>query len=166
MNWRALTTFEYCERSVRNRLHEIGYAAVTPVEMIERIGAGKRRHLMPSPLLPEYCLVGSEAGFDWPLLKHVRGVKGIMQMDGQPAIIPRLAVEDFIDMSERLEAERMTVRERPGLRAGARVRVLAGPYVGYTTEIAALRSLKARVILDILGLAREVEIAVADLEAA
>lgn len=166
MIWHALTVVPNTERSVRNRLHADGYAAVTPVEMVERVGAGKRKCLVPRPLLPGYCLIGSDR-FDWPAIRATRDVRGLMMIADSPAVIPALAVENLICTMHRLESERLAPpRERPAFRPGERIRIMSGPYAGYTTEFGEMKKLKARVILEILGSAREVEIAMADLEAA
>ena len=165
MIWHALTTYEYAERAVRNRLHEIGYAAATPVEFVQRIGAGKRPHMVPVPLLPEYCLIGSDQGFDWPAIKRTRGVKGIMQMDGAPARIPTLAVESIIAMPDELEAKRFRPTG-PAFAIGARVRVMTGAFAGHASELRSIKQAQARVVLQILGSSREVVISVADLQAA
>jgi transcriptional antiterminator RfaH len=163
--WYAVEVKRYCESRVVRHLALRAVPSFLPfIEVTRRNGAKRISRL--EPLFPGYLFVHVPPVSCEPRLWHVvrwsPGVRTILGCGGIPVPVP----------DEVISAIQERVRElgfiRPGLRfsSGARVRIHRGPFEGLEAifDRPMSRAGRVRVLLELLGQERPVEVDALDLE--
>ena len=101
-----------------------GYSTYLPRLRVHRMVRGRKIERRPA-LFPGYLFVLVEA--QWYSARWSPGVFGLI-MDG---IVPARVPQSAIDEIRRREVGGLIELERQGIRRGARVRILRGPFEGH-----------------------------------
>src|SRR6516165_8260783 len=144
--WACARLVPHQERLALFHLERIGFATYLPRLRERRISHGRRIVVTP-PLFPGYAFITIEA--QWHAARWSIGILGLI-MDGiRPA---RVADQIIDDLRKRERNGLIELPRRDGLKAGDRVRVLAGPLQGQFGLYAGMRPHeRVLVLLALLG---------------
>lgn len=167
MNWFALRTAPQREFAVEQILKRYELSAFVPVETKwKRVGAKKRRTPFSYPMLPRYLFVACDCPYEDILYRPwCRNVSGVVSFDGRPAIIRQDAIQRLAKMSGAAIPTSATSVHR-SFAPGDRVEIVSGPYQGWLVPIESIRGDAAKVLLNMFGSERPIEIPLESLEAA
>lgn len=168
--WYALRTATRRETVVASGLAERGFAFFLPMET-DWQGKPKVRHM--SPLLPGYVFVlaDSDSFADLHGMEAVQGFVRYMRDDGilWPAEFPARAILG-LQMDERngaFDRTRTVKAPRYQPKKGERVKIKAGPYLGYFARVlSAPSSARRKLLIEGFETPRHKTLDVAHLEAA
>lgn len=169
-HWFAIRTApqrEFALAGEHGILRKKGYEVFLPTETKKRKSIKKGRRFVYEvsyPMFTRYIFV--REGFSWLELMAERHVSGVVGFEGQPAPIPDAEITRLKAMSGALIPHRRSVNPHKAVRKGEMAEITYGPYAGQVVKIEGLHGQKARVFLTLFGGAREVEIKLAQLEAA
>lgn len=117
------------------------------------------------PLLPRYLFVADAN--PWELMRQYngRGLTGVLTLDGRRAAV---ASQREIDWLAAQSGGYVNTAQRVGkaLEPGKLVQVTAGPYKDWTVKLESINGRTARILMHMFGGVREVEVPLAQLEAA
>jgi transcriptional antiterminator RfaH len=126
-----------------------GYETYLPRLRERRVSRGRRIIVTP-PLFPGYCFIWIR--LQWHTARWAPGVATVILNGGSPAKVPDTVIEEIrsreldglINLPKPLSA--------PGLRPGAQVKILAGPFRGFVAALVGLRPRqRVEVLLALLG---------------
>jgi transcriptional antiterminator RfaH len=126
-----------------------GYETYLPRLRERRVSHGRRITVTP-PLFPGYCFIWIT--LQWHSARWAPGVASIIRGGECPAKVPDTViaeirsreVDGLINLPKPLSA--------PGLRPGARVKILGGPFCGFVATLVGLRpQQRCEVLLQLLG---------------
>jgi len=141
-----------------------GYETYLPRLRERRISRGRRITVSP-PLFPGYCFIWIQ--MQWHAARWAPGVSTIILNGASPAKVPHTVIEEIrsrevgglIDFPKSLSA--------PGLRPGAQVKILAGPFRGFVATLIGLRPReRVEALLQLLGGEQRVTLSKGDVELA
>lgn len=169
LDWYVITTEPAREDVIARWLEEQGYFTLTPLETRWRLakprcgGKSRKREAYQVPLLPRMVLVGFAEPPRWLAVMDRYGITGVLGINGAPVPMRRGEAERLQQASERL-------RRQSGpraVKAGSKARIAApGLFLGHVVEVRSITGKTARIVQQLFGAAREVEIALDDLDAA
>ena len=184
MAWYAVRTHPQREFTLAGRpdpdgvwlpgvLEKKGYDQVfcpSETKAIKTIKKG-RRAFIPKlyPLFTGYIFVGGS--FSWLELMaepHITGVVGFPDRYGErrPAPISEAEMAKLRAMSGALVPHKRSVNPHRALRVGELAEIAVGPFQGQIVKIEGLHGRKAKVFMNLFNMRKEVEVDVANLEAA
>jgi transcription antitermination factor NusG len=126
-----------------------GYETYLPRLRERRVSRGRRIIVTP-PLFPGYCFILIQ--LQWHSARWAPGVATVILNGASPAMVPDTViaeirsreVDGLINLPKLLPAS--------GLRSGAQVRILAGPFRGFVATLVGLRPRqRVEVLLALLG---------------
>jgi transcriptional antiterminator RfaH len=126
-----------------------GYEVYLPRLRERRVSRGRRIIVTP-PLFPGYCFILIQ--LQWHTARWAPGVATVILNGASPAKVPDTViaeirsreVDGLINLPKLLPA--------PGLRSGAQVKILAGPFRGFVAALVGLRPRqRVEVLLALLG---------------
>lgn len=161
---------------IEARLQHLGFDTFLPRRVVFRFSNGSayirgRKREVPVELLPGWMFVGWPAGENrWHDLFGVPGVIGVAGFGGRPAPIADGAIrrlsERFRGGLIRAHEREQHMRTHAEYAPGDVVRMMAEPLAGFVGRVVSVRRRKARIVLQMLGHHREVEVDTLSLEAA
>ena len=149
------------EAAVINRLALRGVLAWCPTATVyrraNRAARGKRLRVFPAA--PGYVAVGLDPRFPrWVSVLACDGVRGFLGPDGRPVVLSVAAVEALLGVSWVAPDAAKHMGSGWEFDVGDRVRVVDGPFEGAETAVLGIHGAEARVVLTVLGAAREVRV--------
>jgi transcription antitermination factor NusG len=161
--WAAARLMPRQEALALHCLGLAGYETYLPRLRERRVSRGRRITVTP-PLFPGYCFILIQ--LQWHSARWSPGISTII-LDGVcPAKVPDTViteirsreVDGLIHLPKPLSA--------PGLRPGAQVKILAGPFSGFVASLVGLRPRqRCEVLLQLLGSACHATLARSDVVA-
>jgi transcriptional antiterminator RfaH len=137
-----------------------GYETYFPRLRDRRIRHGRKVELRPA-LFPGYAFVLIQ--LQWHAARWAPGTLGLIMNGAGPAHVPDGVIAEI---RQREVDGLIELARPPALRRGARIRILHGPFSGHLAIFADMRPReRVEVLLQLLGTARRVELAKADIEA-
>jgi transcriptional antiterminator RfaH len=147
--WAAARLVPRREALALHCLDLAGYETYLPRLRERRVSRGRRITVTP-PLFPGYCFILIQ--LQWHTARWAPGVATIIRDGERPAKVPDMVIEEIksrevnglINLPKPLSA--------PGLRPGAPVKVLTGPFRGFVGALIGLRPReRVEVLLALLG---------------
>jgi len=124
LHWYALRTKSRHEKHVRDCLERKGIESLLPT--VKRLSQWKdRKKEVELPLFSCYCFVRF-SGFDWHVVRMVKGVIEILGSENQPERIPDAEIGGL----KELMTNALQYDAHPYLHEGMRVEVVRGPLQG------------------------------------
>ena len=171
--WFALRVQPGSEVLVKDRLGSLGVPAAVPLKIVyrRRSRVAKVKTAMTFPVLAGYAFAAVDVGA-WGRVLGLRHVSGVLGVDGVPT---RMQAGQLAAFCRRAAAGAFSAPEhqrhmRTGheFAVGQRVEVCGTrtPLDGRVVEVSALRGDVARVVMEMLGCAREVDVRIDRLIAA
>lgn len=165
--WYAVQAKRNQEHNVAQRLALRGVQTFLPrIEVVRRYGGRRRSSL--EPLFPGYLFVHvappERDPTSWNAVRWSPGVHRVVGVDGVPVPVPSCAIERIRERTTGLGSVRPSLL----LAAGSRVRIRRGPLEGLDAifDRPLSRAGRVRVLLQLLGHPRSVEVDALDLEPA
>jgi transcriptional antiterminator RfaH len=125
--WYALHVKAHKERWVADLLARRQIELFYPYLIVRPVNPRSRRE---RPFFPGYLFVFLDLERDGAhSVQWVEGTHGLVQFGGQPARVPAALIAELRLRTERLRAQ--GVADRPAMRPGQRVRIVAGVFEGY-----------------------------------
>jgi transcriptional antiterminator RfaH len=157
--WACARLEPHRERLALHCLGLAGYATYLPRIRERRVSHGRRIEVRP-PLFPGYCFFVVEA--QWHTARWSVGVIGLI-MDGlRPARVPDAVIHEI---RGREVAGLIELAPPPGLRRGAPVRILRGPFTGHLAIYANMKPReRVEILLRLLGGEQRVTLTKKDIE--
>jgi transcriptional antiterminator RfaH len=124
LHWYVAYTFPNTEKSIQRTLMKLQIDSFLPLYAEVR-NWSDRRKVISAPLFPGYIFIYSTHSARYEAL----GVKGIIKyvsFGGKPAIIK----DEHIESIKKIILGEFKVHERANLTAGAKIRVMEGPFTG------------------------------------
>lgn len=145
-----------------------GMDAWTPVEYRYRRAShhSKRKTVAPYVLLNRYVILAAPS-IPWGTLGELRDrglASGYLSIDGQPAALPRSAIERLRRIGD--DAQPSGVRLNHGIKVGDMCLIVYGAFAGQTIRAKRIKRERATALVQFLGRTIEVEIPLDQLEAA
>jgi transcriptional antiterminator RfaH len=122
--WACARTEPRREAVAKRFLEQAGFEVFIPLFREHRI-KGSRRFAVVTPLFPAYAFVGITNG--WHQARWTIGVSALIMNGDRPAVVQDGIIDELRGRAIRGAIE---LPRRDGLKAGDRVRVLAGPLQG------------------------------------
>ena len=160
-HWYCLTCPPGADIQAAEALEADGYSVLLPLEY-----RFKRRHpkgpavVYPVSIMAGY-LVAELAEYDLPRVRRLekisgkRLIHGVLGMDDKPYALPSLVVTYVRNMV----LQHLVVPLTRGLVVGDIVIIESGPFAGKRAKVTSLRRGNARVVLNMFGALREIDIA-------
>lgn len=166
MTFYAIRTAPQREITVEAMLRRKGYDAFCPCEVMMRRTRHKRKTLVPVsyPMLTRYVFV--RFPFSFLHLMAERHVTGVVGFDGAPAPIADSEIERLRNMSADAVPYRHSVNPHRALRVGELAEIQSGAFQGQIVKVEGLHGAKAKIMMNLFGTRKLVEIATENLEAA
>lgn len=164
MQWYVAVVHAQKEFAARDRLNELGYEIIVPIEYKWRRRSRhcRKRVEVAMPLLPRYVFVGCEGQLPWWELRDCPMIQGFLGHDGYPKPLPPEAVRALEGLSFAIP----TFNPHKSIRAGDQVQFAAGPLHGKIARVRKIVHKRARVLIEVFSSMREIEVPLEILEAA
>lgn len=149
------------EAQVIARLARRGLLAWCPTATVYRRAnrAARGKRLRTYPAAPGYVAVGLMRAFpQYASVMMCEGVKGFLGPEGRPVVLSVAAVEALLAVSWVAPEAARHMGSGWEFSVGDRVRVVSGPFDGAETDVLGISGEEARVVLQVLGAAREVRV--------
>ena len=164
LQWYVAVVPAQKEFAARDRLKDLGYQVMVPVEYKWR---RKSRHTrkrieVAVPLLPRYVFVGTDCPLSWWQVRRCPLIKAILGWDGVPKPLPPEAVKAL----EGLNFAIPTFNPHKSIRAGDDVQFIIGPLRGKIAKVRKIVAKRAKVLIEVFASMREIEVPLEILEAA
>lgn len=165
--WYCLRTAPQREFAVEEILKKKGLQAFCPVKVAwKRVGPKKRRTPYSYPMVPRYVFVACENPWHDVLHKPwCRNVSGVVTIDGRAGVVRPAEMDRLARMSGNAIPTNTTSIHR-SFAPGDRVEIVSGPYQGWLVPIESIKGEAAKVLLNMFGSERPIEIPLESLEAA
>ena len=151
--WHVLWTHSHCEQLVCEQLAAKGFHPFVPHVGTWSTRAGQRR-LVDVPMFPGYVFVND--ALDRTAHVEARKARGVVRILGdgwqRPAMVPAAEIEAV----RRLVDARLPTLPHPYLRAGRKVRIVAGPLAGLEGILVRARPENGLLVLSVNILQRSV----------
>jgi len=148
------------EAIARANLIAIGFDAYVPT-VRENVRSRTTRTTVLAPMFPGYIFVSLDmADVNWRSAAYAKGVMDLLPDSDHPTAVPESAMV-WVRATEAAENAKKAAGHGPSIDVGDCVQVSGGSWEGYSGEIQGINSRgdRVRVLLTILGAAREVEVA-------
>lgn len=148
------------EAIARANLQVIGFDAYVPT-VREDVRSRTTRTTILAPMFPGYIFVALDmSDRNWRSAAHAKGVVDLLPHSDHPTAVPEAAMV-WVREVEAAENLKKNAKHGPNIDVGDCVQVSGGSWEGYNGEIRGINSRgdRVRVLLTILGAAREVEVA-------
>ena len=165
IQWRAVRTDASCERRVADDLELLGFHAYCPLgrKNISWIGAKqlKKKIIRQFPVFSRYIFAGHEIGsrreLDRDAHDKIQSILG--NSDGHIPVPPSaLNFINDLELAGQWDDTKSYVEKSP-LKHGTEVRIIEGPFAGFSGFVDALQSEKALwALIDIFGRSNRVKI--------
>jgi transcriptional antiterminator RfaH len=154
--WFVVHTQPMAERRAAANLLRQGFKTYLPLYRSRRSHA-RKVDFVERPLFPRYLFVALDVMRDrWRPILSTFGVSNLVRVGDAPAPVPE-GVVDALRAHDEARAFDQSLDPARGLRVGAAVRVLAGPFTDLVGKFHALADAeRVVVLLDLLG--REVRV--------
>jgi len=136
----------------------------TETKQIRKNRYAKKKTAVTYPMFTGYVFI--RAGFSWMHLLAERHVIGVVGFDGTPAQISDAEIKRLMAMSGASVPHRRAVNTRKSFMVGDLVEIQDGPFSGQIVKVEGLSEKKAKILINMFGTNKLVEIATASLEAA
>lgn len=163
--WYAVQVKRYEERRTERYLGLKSIPTLVPfIEVVRRCSGRKVRHL--EALFPGYLFARMQPPAllpgPWSALRWAPGVRRILGTDDAPVAVPEEVIETIKARMSGLGYVKPEIRYLPG----SSVRIRHGPLAGFDAifECPLSRAERVRVLLQLLGQTRAVELDLVDLE--
>lgn len=167
MDWYAFRTAPQKERAVETILNRIGFRAIVPLETkLCRRNRYQRRRPVQYPLMVGYVLCGFSGEPPWYyLFGHLRCLKSVVGFGGRPHVFADNAVRDLLARYGQ-DVPQASINMRRSFAAGDQVIVVEGPLKGFEGRVEAVTGDRARMVFEMLGGRRQIEVPLQHVEAA
>ena len=157
--WAAAQTMAQHEAAAQHFLGLAGFESYLPRLRVSRVRRGRKIETRP-PLFPSYLFVQITNG--WWSARWCPGVMRLLTAGDAPMPVPDALIAEI---RSRERGGLVELPKPPGLRAGDRVRILAGPFCGHLGLYAAMKPHeRVEVLLQLLGAAQRVTLPKGDIE--
>ena len=144
--WACAQTEPQREAAAQHFLGLAGYQTYLPRLRVVRARRGRKTETRP-PLFPSYMFIVIERG--WWLARWCPGVVRLLTAGDAPMPVPDALITEI---RGRERSGLVELQKPPGLRAGDRVRILAGPFCGHLGLYAGMKPRqRVEVLLQLLG---------------
>ena len=165
--WFALMTIPQKEIAAQMILERRGYRCFLPTEdKVIRIRREKKRRVVTYPMMRGYIFAGFDSGVPWLDLARLNVIRGVVGFDGRPAPISDEAMRGLEKLSGARIPHKNSVNTHKALRAGDMAEITTGQFFGVIVPVSSIKGEKAKVLLQLFGGVKEVEIRIGDLAAA
>lgn len=167
MTWYAFRTVPQKERAAAEILaHRFDVATLVPLEtrIIRRRRARDKAKEKSYPALVGYVLADVPDWAIWHRIINLDVILSVVGFDGRPAPLDPAAVHRLSKLSCNVASSVPVTRK--SFQKGDTCVVTSGPLFGAQSKIEDIRGCRARVIVDLLGSKRSVEIPLDQLNAA
>lgn len=147
--WHVLRVRPGSELACRDALHlDMQRHALVPVEIVRRESRRRKMFHVRQPLVPGYVFARLTDA-DWPGVRLIKGVTGVLLTDARPATLSA----DQIEAVERLSraAALPAGSERRALAAGDRVSIRRGPWAELSGVVEMIERGRVVALVDLLG---------------
>lgn len=147
-SWYAVRTHVRQEQRARAQLNNQGYHTYLPL-IAKSLRHARKILNVKAPLFPGYLFVSLDVTQQqWRPINSTYGVMGLIMAGERPRPVP----PDVVEALNGLTRDNGLIEFTPRLEVGARVQVVAGPFVGMIGELAR-RDARGRieVLLEIMG---------------
>ncbi len=164
MDWYVAVVPAQRELAARDRLRELGYEVLVPIEYKWRRRSRhcRQRVEVKLPLLPRYVVIGYDGALPWWHLRQCPLIQGFLGRDGFPTPLPADAVRAL----KGLDLATPTFNPHRSIRAGDAVQFGSGPLHGKVARVRKIVAKRARVLVEVFASLREIEVPLEILEAA
>lgn len=160
LRWYVAETLPRSEQLAQHHLERQHFKCFCPRFRATRRHARKMRTVL-APLFPGYIFVQFSVAHDrWQSINGTLGIKRLVGLaGGKPQAMPTEAISAIFARCDRGEARHVL----PDIQPGQTVRLTAGPFADTLAEIESLDSRgRVRILLDILGGCKSVEVHIRD----
>jgi transcription antitermination factor NusG len=128
----------------------------------------KEKRFVEYPMLRSYVFIASAGALPWDELARINVINGFVSVngDGYPTAISDKAMAGLQQISGGYVPNRKSVNTHKALRPGDTAEISHGPFFGQLVTITGLSGEKARVMLELFGVKREIQVSIRTLEAA
>ena len=141
-----------------------GYETYLPRLRERRVSRGRKITVTP-PLFPGYCFILIQ--LQWHSARWSPGIATIIRDGECPARVPDAAIGELKAREVDGLINLPKPPSAPGLRPGAQVKILAGPFCGFVATLIGLRPReRCEVLLQLLGAQQRVTLPRGGIEAA
>lgn len=168
MVWRAFSVEPQKEKVAKTILSRNGYTVEVPTETRLRRATryDKRKVEVTYPLIVGYVFVRLPQDYPWGMLFDFRLIRSIVGVAGIPAEITEPGMQHLMRLSASHQPSRASTNTRASFAAGDIVEVADGAFQGWSGVVEEVRGAKARMIFEMLGAKRELDIPLERLQAA
>lgn len=168
MTWFALKTEPQKEFAAVRILQRLGYTVFLPIEDKTRRSRGRvrKRFVVTYPMMRSYVFCHFDGHPPWFRIARLNVIIGVVGFDGRPAAIPDLAIVKLMATSGQSIPHRRSVNTHKALKTGDMAEIISGQFFGQIVPVTGLRGQKAKIMLELFGTKREVDIPLSSLEAA
>ncbi len=165
MTWYAFRTVPQRERTAAEILaSRFDLATMLPLETrFIRRSDGTKKKEKSYPALVGYVLADLPHDAPWYRILNLDCIISVVGFDGRPAPLNTASVERLSRVNHITSS---VPNRRKSFQKGDHVCATSGPLYGMETRIEDIRGCRARVIVELLGSRREVEIHLSQLQAA
>ena len=157
--WACAQTEPQREAAAQHFLQLGGYTVYLPRLRVIRLRRRRKVTVTPA-LFPSYLFV--QITNDWWSARWCPGVMRLLTAGDAPMPVPDALIAEI---RSRERGGLVELPKPPGLRAGDRVRILAGPFCGHLGLYAAMKPHeRVEVLLQLLGAAQRVTLPKGDIE--
>lgn len=161
LRWYVFYTSIHAEEAVQRLIRELGYQTFVPFEKRSTRLLRRKSPFYLSPLFPRYGFVRFNIAYDdWGQILHAKGVFDLLRQQAQPVAVDDHAING-LQLAEKIG---LFDRTKPP-KVGMKVQITSGPLTDFIGKVVRVRARdRVRVLLSLLGGAREVVIPVSSLQ--
>ena len=169
MSWYAFRVEPQKEFAAQEIVNRHGFRAVVPHEFrILRGRAAKRRaQTKIYPYVVGYVFVEIRHPPNWYQMFSMRCLKSVVGSGGQPTPIPQAGIDRLLRLTGQSTPHVLSRNtRRASFVPGDTVRIADGPFTGFEGRVETVHGAKARMVFEMLGAMRDVDVPLDTLEAA
>lgn len=168
MTWYALRTASQKEFATQEILNRCGFRAIVPHEwrVLRRSRHVKRREHRIYPMLVGYVFVEVMRPPDWWKIFSMRCVTSVVGFGGEPTPIPQAGIDRLLSLTGQSIPHVLSRNTRRAFVPGDDVRISDGALKGYEGKVESIQGKHARMVFEMLGALREIDVPIETLEAA
>ena len=169
MSWYAFRVEPQKEFAAQEIVNRHGFRAVVPHEwrFIRGANAKRRSKTKIYPYVIGYVFVEIEHPPNWYLMFSMHCLKSVVGSGGQPTPIPRQAIDGLLRLTGQSIPHVLSRNtRRASFVPGDNVRIAEGPFTGFEGRVETVHGAKARMVFEMLGAMRDVDVPLDTLEAA
>lgn len=168
MTWYAFRTEPQKEFATQEIVNRRGLRAVVPHEwrFIRSSNARRKARSKIYPYLIGYIFIEFERPPNWYHMFSMRCLKSVVGFGGQPTPIPQDGIDRLMKLTGQSVPHLRSANTRLAFVTGDTVRVSDGALRGWEGRVEGVSGKHARMIFEMLGALREIDIPIETLEAA